>query len=355
MSQRGETTANSLYDLFIDESFRYNKLPISDLAWIDLNRLMQLVPLSLTHFWGYEIPLSREDLVADFLFCIHDRERFYAFMSESNKTDLFPGPYFNRFKSLAAKWNNLSDPISDALTNLWFEYDYQDIQLTHFNPNFFFAPNQSLNFLEIVNISYKIFGELKEETPEKDQYALLLKCYEALPGTSWISQIGMMLARNNATTLRIFIQDIPNKGILNILENLNYAYLNDVALQQALHLAYQSSDQVNLNLDIGKTVGAKLGIECYFNTMETALGFLGKIYECGVCTEQKFHLMKSCLEKMHLNQNSDYQEFLSHFKIVYTPGYPLDLKAYTGFVHTNIARSVIRTKPLIKSSYEKVV
>jgi len=342
---------DSLGDLCRREGFSQNSLPISDFAWKKLIRFGELIPLSITQFWGFEMSLSNDLYEADLLFCVHKADQFNRFVNGEGGLLLFGDTISKQYQWLGSKWSDKSDEMHSSISNLWFEYDYSDLVTVGHKPNFFFAPNPNKHILEILSSAEIVFSHLSRMAPILEGYGQLLKCHEALSGKAWISQIGVMLARSYSS-IRVFIQDIPKNEIVIILNKLNYANASDPILIKYLAICELYSSQVNLNVDVDHKIGDKLGIECYFNTMKSAIDFMHKLCDINLCTSLKFSAIKEYMTLINFDKSMNYQSFFSHFKLVFQPGVLPYVKVYTGFVHNEIARKVIRTKPLQKLNHE---
>ncbi|MEP6465955.1 MAG: hypothetical protein ABJB05_06600 [Parafilimonas sp.] len=242
-------------------------------------------------------------------------------------------------------WCRAESFVFKALINIWFEYDFDNIEKNNLIPNFFYAPQKASHPLAIIAASEIIFKTIAAEAISKKTLAHLLYCLQQLPEGGWVSQIGKMFARNEES-LRVFIQQIPKNGIKNYLEKIGYNYACDNKLEKLLEDCYTLADQVDLDIDVSNITGDTIGLECSFNEMQTALDFLEYLFLNGHCTQEKYKALIVYLKSLKVNYTEEYYPFLSHFKIVYHPLKPFKTKAYLGFAHKSAASKIIRTKNL---------
>jgi hypothetical protein len=245
--------------------------------------------------------------------------------------------------NFSREWQNAKSFPFKTLVNIWFEYDFENIEKNILKPNFFYAPAEGSHPFEVVSTTQTVLETIAGETVEKETLIQLLHSLHQLPKNGWVSQIGKMFAREE-TSLRLFIQEIPCNGIGNYLDKINYSYAHEENLNQLLDCCYHYADQVDLDIDVGETIGNTIGLECSFNEMKTAVNFLEYLLINGFCTQQKHEALNIYLRNLRLNYQQEFWAFFSHFKITYNPLKPFKTKAYLGFAQKNSAFQIIRTK-----------
>ncbi|MEP7318556.1 MAG: hypothetical protein ABI921_07435 [Panacibacter sp.] len=314
-----------------------------------IKRHADFFPVSLSRFWGFEIPLNGLENSADFLFCISEPLQCFDYFFntwQANFSHELPGELFlPGIRDFSVAWCEAKTLPFKCVVNIWFEYDFQNIQEGILKPNFFYAPAKGTHPFAVVSASETIFKTISGSLVSKLAYAHLLHCLHQLPVNGWVSQIGMMFARNEHT-LRLFIQQIPRNGIKPYLEKIHYRYAADEQFNKLLEDCYQLADQVDLNIDVSDSTGDTIGLECSFNEMQRSLDFLDVLFLKGWCKEQKYHALHECLVKMRVEPGKDFQPFFSHFKIVFHPHRPVKTKVYIGYAEKTSASKMIKTKPL---------
>lgn len=319
---------------------------ISEEAFAVLKESASLFPLSLTPFFCFEIALQEEENTADFLFCVPDP----SVLSEAFTTNIFlrqlfnTNPCYKRLHQLAEMWRG-GEPALTSIQNVWLEFDYVDMKQGVSNPAFFYAPARHMNALRKVYVTNVVFETIAWQPLSKKMAKTLLHILSAIPRPSWISQIGKMLSRQT-TSLRLFIQDIAKDDIRELLKVAGYKYTDDERFESLLRLCYQFVDQVDVDIDIEESgvVGPIVGLECSFNHIDTALDFLRRLCGRGICKKHKRDSVFNFLNNIRLKQDSAYQPFLAHFKLVYQPGSTMKAKAYIGYAKSDRASSIMRTK-----------
>jgi hypothetical protein len=331
----------SLYSLISEEGYRR------------VDKLGQRIPMDVTSFWGYEIPLSVDERSADFLFCVHNASLFRQALlyDQPHCQQWLDASIYAALKDISMAWVDRDSNLGKVIANIWFEYDYKDLAKEYPPANFFYAPKQHCHPLEVVWATQRILTLIFQKHIAKTTFSFLTECMHRLPGNGWVSQIGMMLARGE-DRLRLFIQQIDNKALLPYLESIGYPYARNADLCQQLHLCDTLASRTDLDIDISDTIGDKIGLECYFDSIEQALHFLDQLYEHHLCTEHKYHGIQAYMKQIQFDVHQRFQHFFSHIKLVYDPHTGFTSKAYLGFVASTLARNIIRTKPLSHYSHE---
>ena len=172
------------------------------------------LPVNLSPFWGYEIPLSNEELSCDFLCCINNPlvllpaiQLHQNNQSPSATDDLT----YSGIRRLCKQWNNGTETAFRLINNIWLEFDCKDLSASFPVANFFFGPKDLTNHLEFIAVCERLFEEVSTYKIDGSTYRFLLKCLTLLPPSAYISQVGRMLARNH-NQVRLFIQGLGKNG-----------------------------------------------------------------------------------------------------------------------------------------------
>lgn len=308
----------------------------------------QRFPENLSSCFGYEIQLGNNKDQADFLICISNPASFRDFVDAEVSLDSengFDTEINSGLDKFSLFWLHEGGNPNNPINNIWFEFDYEEIEKEHPKTCFFFGPKINLNYLEVLLLTEKVFDKIFNKKVEKQTLKILLEIYSALDKHSFISQIGMMNARNDEH-LRLFVQGKSKNWTIPFLKKINYAHFNNASLVSMIECCSKNATTVDLDIDISSEIGNNLGIECYFNSTEKALAFLEMLIEKGLATTQKGMLLKNYMKSIKSDKNKTFQPAFSHFKIGFKPGIGFNSKAYFGYVAQTLAPAIIQTKPL---------
>lgn len=308
----------------------------------------QRFPADLSPIFGYEIQLGRNDDEADLLLCIADPKLLAKYVNSEISQNLafnFDSETLIGLNNFSIFWTNKSYESTNAINNIWLEFDYKEIEKQQPKTCFFFGPKISLNYLDALLLTEKVFYKIFNKKVGKETLKKLLEIYSALDKQSFISQIGMMNSRNDEN-LRLFIQGKSKNWIVPFLQQMNYAHCENASLISMFDFCTQNATKVDLDIDISSEMGENLGIECYFNSTEKALAFLEILVKKGLATTQKSLLLRNYMINIKRDKTKTFQPAFSHFKIGFKPGIGFKSKAYFGLVSQTVAPKVIQTKPL---------
>lgn len=305
-------------------------------------------PENLSPFFGYEIQLGNNNNQADFLFCISSPVHFRNFVNSeaiNGSVQNFDSETFTGLDNFSLFWSDEGRNSKNPINNIWFEFDYEEMEKKRPKACFFFGPKINLNHLEVLLLTEKVFSKIFNKQVKKETLKKLLEINRFLGKQSFISQIGMMNSRNDES-LRLFVQGKSKNWIIPFLEQMNYRHVGNADLISILKSCSQLSSNVDLDIDITDEMGENLGIECYFNTTEKAVDFLKMLVENKLATAEKGRFLKNYIDSLESDKSKNFQAFLSHFKIGFKPGQGLIAKAYFGYVAQNLASEIIKTKPV---------
>ena len=310
---------------------------------------------NLSAYFGYEVHLGSTNLNGDILLCVSNPENFREYVhSEINSASAnkFDTDTLNGLENFSRFWSEESNNSFKQINNIWFEFDYKEIGKNTPKACFFFGPKLSLNKLEVLLLTEKIFRQIFHKKIEPFTLRELLKIYHVLGEEEFISQIGMMNSRGDQS-LRLFIQGNSKTWIPQFLSVLKYPYINYPDFKSQLNECLEFASVVDLDIDIYQKIGDKIGLECYFQTTEKALIFLDHLSQKGLVLKQKAEKLKEYLLRLKTDKSKMFQPFFSHFKLVYYPANGFYAKAYIGYVNHKELPNIIQTKPAKIKSYEK--
>lgn len=293
---------------------------------------------SVTSFYGFEISLAKDEDLPDVLFCVHKPEELTGFIDVHRQllaTDL---NFLNRLEKFIYDWQHNK---RHQVSNVWFEYDSEEIVNQNYVPNFFIGPSQGLHPMETFVLIDELFAT---SFIDKNAYPNLLNCYRNLPDKAWVSQIGRMVARNESN-YRVFIQDMPMGSIPDFLEAIGYTGKLHLNFLSWLEVANKWGQKVDLDLDVSKEISPKIGVEIYCQSMSEAELMLTEFYNQGLCSKLNFQKLKSHFSSIFCGEDVERYHFLSHFKLVYDGHDGFAAKAYLGFINDDQRNYAAGTKP----------
>jgi hypothetical protein len=184
----------------------------------------------------------------------------------------------------------------------------------------------------------------------------LTACYEALPRGARAYSVGVMFPRGTAT-VRLCLTGASLPQWLAYLERIGCSSPT-AEMQAALGDLPELADRLALDIDVGPSVGPKVGFELF---IDAPLGqtrprwekLLGRLVERGLClpakrdaalawvghTTQRHHpeawpeSLRRASHELNGRGLSLFLRRLSHLKVVHQPGRPLEAKVYLESLH----------------------
>ena len=198
---------------------------------------------------------------------------------------------------------------------------------------------------------------LSEDEPPPRMLETLSCCFRALSPEEQVFQVGLMLSRGPGA-IRLCIRLRSTERIVEYLSGVGWPG-DEAVLRGALDPLSRSVDRVLLDIDVGETVGAKVGLECYFDgnrqpSREPRWGaFLDSLVLQGLCTADKREALlgypgyfdqnaegipwpaalRRASQLLGGRASSTFVRSLHHVKIVHQPGRPPEAKAYLAGNH----------------------
>jgi hypothetical protein len=344
---------------------------ISPSAFSDIDSVARLLPATLAYnTFCFECRLGEELPRADFLvlataYCGRD-SLAGLHPSSALPAHLMTDMVWRRVRDFAVRWADPSSPLYDAVDNVWLEFDvdgpFPEVPV----PSVFFGLQEkgqadATGATDEQNGSRETAGKairlLAGGEPRPRMVETLSRCFRALSPDEHVFQVGLMLSRG-AEAVRLCIRLRSVERVVEYLAEVGWtggeAVLDDVLGQLA-----RSVDIVSLNIDVGETIGPKIGLECFFDgnrqpKREPRWGtFLDALVRSGLCTADKREALlaypgyvdekamdvpwpaalRRASRLLGGRSLSTFVRSLHHVKIVYTPGEPLEAKAYLAGNH----------------------
>lgn len=237
---------------------------IGDAAWARILGLAARLPETASGFFGFECPLGGDTERVDFLFCSTRDEGHTRVLAGTNAPDGDAHAAWACVHALCAAWN--AQPSSlDGLHNLWLEFDVgsRAESAGGLTPSLFFglSPDLAGQPTEALLLARHALALVAPAASHGPRGALLERLFAALPATAHVFQVGAMLGRD-APAIRVCVRDIDVAGVDELLGEL--AWCGDrEALRTLLAALAARVARIDLDLDIGETVGPRIGLECY--------------------------------------------------------------------------------------------
>jgi hypothetical protein len=324
-------------------------VPEESLARIRL--VAQALPVFAIDFFGFECRLDAETVSSD---CAMNLTPEGARMLAGQYSTPPPSGLRNgawaRLQRFYQVWGETRQtPFEDARAT-WLEFDTSTHTMEELAPNFLFGycPDETGRPPELIveTIIPLLLGN--SLSPKFRQN--LARCLEARPRGTEDFQIGVMLARN-IQAARVCVFDLPQEELFSYLSNIGWdgptSELNDY-----LEAFRPYADFTGLHLDVGEKIYPHIGVEPNFVAgcwarqphMEPRWeGQFAELLKRGLMTTEKRDALMRWIG--HQSLTFDDQEMLllrglSHVKVVISPGRETIAKAYFGFAHRALTRSL---------------
>lgn len=261
---------------------------------------------------------------------------------------------WSEIQQYSQKWVNASEKswFKKGIDSLWLEFDTSKKDQPLTVPGIFFPSLEVCVF----NVSYTDHIQAVEEAltqlprlgTNPDIRKTLHHCLNVMPTSARVYALGDMNGRSS-NILRVAIANIPVQALKKFL--LDIAWQGDTNfIDNLISQIAPSAQTISIDLDIGTTIGTKLGLEFThpnrFNHQWWQT-ILNNLTDLGLCqTEKRDALLQwqghsnetqnaqiwpnNLLETTHLQLPilCFMARFINHVKVVYQPGLPLTAKAY---------------------------
>jgi hypothetical protein len=319
--------------------------------------ITQLLPP--VSFAGFECRLGQYNARTDFALGIFPFDAARDILAGSAATNHMPDVLFGhdswcRLRDFFLHWRDPTSLLHRGIEIVWLEFDVDGPPPDTPIPNLMFRFNsQSRQKHKIIETSLKFL--LREPMTPSLQHTLFT-CINALPVESKVT-LGVMLPRQ-VDVMRLSIEGIPTGQIPDYLARVGWPGPMD-ELEAVITMASRFVDTLVLDLDVGSNVFPKIGLECCLMERNPEKEprwklLLDQLVQSGLCLPNKRDPLLAWYGSSSQTANgqawpdnlrqlssllgpkvqSVVSRELSHIKLVYVPGSPLDAKAYLGFRYT---------------------
>lgn len=336
---------------------------ISPEKFKDILSVAKHFPGNLTSFLGFEIHLGDVRERADWAFAISgagdDRVVFENLLKQGSFSELFmQRPEWKQIALFSEEWTNKDSLLKNKVKCFWLEFDMPEMQSDLIIPSVFFGPEKipqdassdpEAQFAWLVNDALPLLRGKRLPLKVKEQ---LLSCIEKIPKGASLFQVGTMLSRST-NDVRLYINKIHPERIIPYLTMLGWHDADD-QLQNLIMDIGAKAERFVLSFDVtADGIGPRIGLECSFEEnryheeprWEPLFDYL---VEQGMCLPEKRDallrysgvehpddfsggVMKPLVSvSQHLDDifSGSLVRYISHVKVVYIPGRPLEAKAY---------------------------
>lgn len=316
----------------------------------------------LTSFFGFESRLSSSKPNVDFSFAVSskrgERGALVNLVTKNNLPEKFyTHPEWHHFSDFTLVWMDPKSILHDKVLGVWFEFDEDSFFETS-------VPCVFINTIPIRTCSIKNSSQYSWLTDvampllighrlSKNIEEQLFNCINKMPTRASIFQVGTMLSRSTYG-IRLLINKINSNQIIPYLQSIGWSDESG-GLSSVIEELEKFVTRFVLHIHIDGKVDPKIGIECSFYSgydgqKKEWTNFLNYLVKKGLCVQEKQDslLRFTGFELEDINNNYDLNSFIpsvklpddgysrasvrfiSHIKIVYQSGQPLEAKAYLG-------------------------
>jgi len=336
---------------------------ISVAAQHEIIRVAAQLPGAITSFFGFECPLGNASADADFLLCSTREEAHSRILAGAHPgidlpAELLTLPAWQRIRAFCQAWERADSPLHGSIMNTWLEFDIASATQTIQNPSLFFGtqppvPGEGADArLALIR---EALVELEPEAIRGVRDSVLQRCIESLPAGSYAFQIGAMWSRATGA-IRVCVRSIAPNAVVSLLETLDWPGSLPAVTALVSTLAPLAL-RLDVDIDLGASIGPKLGIECYFGTDAETAARLRRASDYlvadGLCTPEKADALLRYSGLTHQDAPtaawplylrslatdagpgvaSCLLRWIHHIKVVHEPGRPTGAKAYLAVEH----------------------
>ncbi len=285
----------------------------------------------------FEFELDQPEPVVDFSTCILKNEMpalLDYWQTDEMRKLLTANDKWQKILGFCSRWNNRGTRLNTHVKNIWFEFDNIQLSRELPEPCLFFS-TRLLNPGKL-NVNWLFQSALDILMPEKmaDDFIRNVKnCIRALPANGAVFQTGVLLSRNTdglrlCTTMAA---DNYQKYLEKIKWPGSFEYL-----VPAIQTFGQYADAVFVDIDVGREVSAKIGMECCFrndgDVKRKVTDFFDLLIELDLCTGKN---AKQVMDWINCSGRGEMffkkkglERGLSHIKIILNEDNTAAAKAY---------------------------
>lgn len=333
--------------------------------------IAELMPASLTDFFGFESRLGDVQAQADFLFSVTAKTGAHEMLGglafpPLPPADVKANQVWERLRHLGTLWADPGSALHTKLKNLWLEFDIAGPCARLPLPNVFIGPHAHLLQRQVSEpatctghphqwVTHTAFPALFGQALPSPMAEYVLSCFDALPTGAYVFQMGAMLARP-IEAIRLCVRGISPGDILTYLSQLGWTG-DAQRLRAILESLSTFVARIDLDIDVGTRVEPKIGLECYapLQTPDASRWkpLLDHLVAENLCLAEKSDALQAytgivdsyshrhAWPRHFLNAEaflgsrvlSTFMRYVHHIKITYQERQLLEAKAYLAVTH----------------------
>lgn len=316
----------------------------------------------LTSFFGFESRLGSSKAKVDFSFAVSskrgERGALLNLITKNNLPDAFyMHSEWQQLSNFTLAWTDSNSILHDKVLGVWLEFDEDSFFETSVPCVFIHTiPIKTCSINTISQYSWLTdvaIPPLMGHRLSKKMEEQLFDCIQKMPPRASIFQVGTMLSRSTYG-LRLVINRIHSNQIIPYLKSIGWSDESE-GLSSFIKELEKYITRFVLHIHIDGKVDPKIGVECSFYSgsggrKKDWSDFLNYLVEKGLCLPEKQDslLRFTGVELEDITNDYDLDSFIpsvklpddgysrasvrfiSHIKIIYQSGHPLEAKAYLG-------------------------
>ena len=358
----------SSYNIFHPTDFLLTVAPnisrdlISSQNFNEIQNLAKHLKEGVTSFFGFEFHLTSPKARSDYLVAVSSqkKEREALLNALDNLPEnLSQQKEWQQVRRLTEQWVNPNSILHNNILGLWLEFDTSNEDIGIPVPNIFLqtiplridTPEDVEKCIWVTRVALPVLTGSKVPEQLENKFIDALK---KLPKGASVFHVASMLARG-AEGMRLIIKRIKPEDIVPYLKSIGWEDSQDNGLTVLLNDVKKFSNCIRLHINIGDHIDPKIGLECFISPDRYHEGegwneFFNYLVSKNMCLP---HLSSALLAFPGVIQEDQTEEFsldsympsvkiegnnfskalvryISHVKLSYEPGRPLEAKAYTG-------------------------
>ncbi len=336
---------------------------ISSQNFTEIRNLAQHLTGNLTSFFGFESRLTSTNARSDYLIAVSSQKGEREALLNLIKNGGLPDKYLDKqeWRNVGVFTEKWADPASILYNNilgLWLEFDTADKDVEIPVPSIFLqtVPLRMDDEKDADKVKWVTRNAIPTLTGQKVSEKLEAKFFDALkklPDGASVFHVASMLSRNTEG-MRIVVKRIKPEDVVSYLESLGWTDQNN-GLKEYINEIKKYSNCIRLHINITDGIDPKIGLECFISPDQYHKGqgwneFFDHLVEKGMClpnmknavldfpgvtqedpsNEFNFETYQPSVKLPDNNFSKAIVRYISHIKINYKPGRPIEAKAYTG-------------------------
>ena len=329
----------------------------------DILSVAEYFPGNVTSFLGFECRLGKSESRADWAFAISGTGNDRIVLENLLHGGYLPDSFFNHpewqhIADFATSWADPTSVLKNKVKCFWLEFDMPENPQEVPIPSVFFgptslpanvSPNDVSQYEWLITTAFPLLAGHK--VSKAIEYGVQ-NCIRKMPSNASLFQVGTMLSRSTKG-IRLYINKIQPEQIIPYLNTIGWSDTKGEFTSLVTDLK-NKADRFVLSFDVTETgIGPRIGLECSFAPdrfdQETRWNqLLHYLVKKGWCLPEKRDALLSYPgEEQDENFSGGVMKpltsasqnlsdiisgivvrYISHLKLVYEPGNPIEAKAY---------------------------